>query len=33
MWSACEFWLERLKLDTDGTYVCPNEYSPEHGLL
>lgn len=31
MWSACEFWIERLKLDTDGTYVCPKEYSPEHG--
>jgi len=31
MWSACEFWMERLKADTDGSYVCPNEYSPEHG--
>lgn len=31
MWSACQFWLERLKLDADGTYVCPNEFSPEHG--
>ena len=31
MWSAAEFWMERLKLDTDGTYVCPKEYSPEHG--
>ncbi len=31
MWSACRFWLERLKLDKDGTYVCPNEFSPEHG--
>ncbi len=31
MWSATEFWLERLKLDDDGTYVAPNEYSPEHG--
>ena len=31
MLSATQFWLDRLVLDTDGTYVCPNEYSPEHG--
>lgn len=31
MWSASEFWLERLVKDTDGQYVCPKEYSPEHG--
>lgn len=31
MWSACEFWLERLKKAKDGTWECPNEYSPEHG--
>ena len=31
MWSCCEFWLERLKKAKDGTYECPNEYSPEHG--
>lgn len=31
MWSATEFWLQRLKLASDGKYVCPNEYSPEHG--
>ncbi len=31
MWSATEYWLERLKLDTDGKYVCPQEYSPEQG--
>ncbi len=31
MLSAAQFWLDRLKLDTDGTYVCPNEYSPEQG--
>ncbi len=31
MWSASMFWVERLKLAEDGTYVCPNEYSPEHG--
>lgn len=31
MWSACEFWIERLILADDGTYECPKEYSPEHG--
>lgn len=31
MWSASMFWMDRLKLASDGTYVCPNEYSPEHG--
>lgn len=31
MWSAAIFWVERLKLAADGTYVCPNEFSPEHG--
>ena len=31
MVSCCEYWLERLKLAADGTYECPNEYSPEHG--
>ncbi len=31
MWSAAMFWMERLKLAEDGTYVCPNEFSPEHG--
>ena len=31
MLSATQFWLDRLVFDTDGTYVCPNEYSPEHG--
>ena len=31
MWSASIFWVERLKLAADGTYVCPNEFSPEHG--
>ena len=31
MWSASEYWIERLKLDTDGTYVAPREYSPEQG--
>lgn len=31
MLSATQFWIDRLKLDTDGTYVAPNEWSPEHG--
>lgn len=31
MWSACEFWFERMVKGTDGTYECPNEYSPEQG--
>lgn len=31
MWSACQFWIERLVKGADGTYECPREYSPEHG--
>ena len=31
MWTASRFWIGRLKLANDGTYVCPKEYSPEHG--
>ena len=32
MLSATQFWLDRMIIDeTDGTYVCPQEYSPEHG--
>lgn len=31
MWSAFDAWLERLKPASDGSYVCPKEYSPEHG--
>lgn len=31
MKSCCQYWMERLKLANDGTYECPNEYSPEHG--
>ena len=31
MLSASQFWLDRLVLDSDGLYVAPNEYSPEHG--
>ncbi len=32
MWSSAEFWFERMIQDrvvNDGTYVCPDEYSPE----
>lgn len=31
MWSAAQYWAERLVLASDGTYECPNEFSPEHG--
>ncbi len=31
MLSATQFWLDRLVQAADGTYECPNEYSPEHG--
>lgn len=31
MLSATQFWMDRLVLDSDGLYVAPNEYSPEHG--
>ena len=34
IWSSAEFWMERLKKDTqvkDGKWVCPREWSPEHG--
>ena len=31
MLSASQFWMDRLVLDSDGLYVAPNEYSPEHG--
>ena len=31
MLSVCEYWLERLKEDSDGTLVAPDEWSPEHG--
>lgn len=31
MLSTTEFWLERLVKDTDGTWVAPDEWSPEHG--
>jgi alpha-L-fucosidase 2 len=29
MKSACDFWLDRLKTDTDGSLVAPAEWSPE----
>lgn len=31
MWSSAEFWMGRMKKDKDGKWVCPNEWSPEHG--
>ena len=31
MLSCVRFWMERLKPAKDGTYECPNEWSPEHG--
>ena len=31
MKGASLFWVDRLVLAADGTYECPNEYSPEHG--
>ncbi len=31
MWSCSQYWMERMVKASDGTYECPNEYSPEHG--
>ncbi len=31
MKGASLFWADRMILAADGTYECPNEYSPEHG--
>ena len=31
MWSATQYWAERLVLAEDGTYECPAEFSPEQG--
>ncbi|MDR3339227.1 MAG: glycoside hydrolase family 95 protein [Candidatus Symbiothrix sp.] len=31
MKTCCDFWMERLVKATDGTWECPNEYSPEQG--
>ncbi|MDO4212253.1 MAG: glycoside hydrolase N-terminal domain-containing protein [Bacteroidales bacterium] len=31
MWAAAKFWTERLKKNSaDGTWECPNEWSPEN---
>ena len=31
MISCSQFWLDRLKLDTDGSWIAPLEWSPEQG--
>lgn len=31
MVSCAKFWMERLVKDEDGTWVAPQEWSPEHG--
>ena len=31
MLSAVEFWRNRLVRNTDGKWICPYEFSPEHG--
>lgn len=31
MLGATQFWIDRLKKASDGTYEAPNEWSPEHG--
>ncbi|MBR1712531.1 MAG: glycoside hydrolase family 95 protein [Alloprevotella sp.] len=31
MWTCSKYWMERMVKAADGTYECPNEYSPEHG--
>lgn len=31
MLSATRMWMERLQKASDGTWECPNEFSPEHG--
>lgn len=31
MVSCCRFWMERLVKDSDGSWVAPAEWSPEHG--
>ena len=30
MKSACQYWMDILK-ESNGKYLCPSEYSPEHG--
>ena len=32
MLSATQFWLDRL-IERDGKFLCPQEYSPEHGPI
>jgi alpha-L-fucosidase 2 len=31
MKGVCEFWLDHLKAQPDGTYITPPDLSPEHG--
>lgn len=31
MKSAVDYWLRKLVKASDGTYECPDEWSPEHG--
>lgn len=31
MLSCAKFWMQRLVKDSDGTWVAPKEWSPEHG--
>ena len=31
MKSACEYWIDRMIRGTDGKWVAPDEWSPEHG--
>ena len=31
MKSACQFWFDRMKKDSDNLWVAPKEWSPEHG--
>lgn len=31
MWTASQFWMERMIKGSDGLYECPRETSPEHG--
>lgn len=31
MKSACLYWFDRLKLNAEGEWIAPNEWSPEHG--
>lgn len=33
MISCIDFWMKRLVRDNDGTWVCPQEWSPEQGPL